>query len=119
MLLPIHVALSSRPPGPPSRWLPAVAAAAVNAAAATAQHTALTDALRTREHALLACAHEQQARTAGRWQGSLFERRTARIVEAARTDAAARIGEHQQRLAEFREGAGAPAAVAVLALLVD
>ena len=119
VLLPVHVALSSHPPGPPSRWLPAVAAAAVTAAAATGQHAGLTDALGTREHALLARAREEQARTAGRWQGSLFERRTARIVEAARADAAARIGEHQQRLAELREGNGAPAAVAVMALLVD
>ena len=117
VLLPVHVALSGRPPGPPSRWLPVVAEAAVTAAAG--QHAGVVDALRRREHALLARAREEQARTTGRWQGSLFERRTARIVEAARADAAARIDEHQQRLAELREGTGAPAAVAVLALLVD
>jgi hypothetical protein len=116
VLLPIHVALSGHPPGPPSRWLPAVAAAAV--AAATSQHAGLTDALRTREHALLARARAEQERAAGRWQGSLFERRTARIVEAARADTAARTREHQQRLAELGEGTGAPEAVAVLALLV-
>ena len=49
---------------------------------------ALTEALRARERALLARAKAEQARVAGRWQGSLFERRTARIVEAARAGAA-------------------------------
>ena len=119
VLLPVHVAFSSHPPGPPSRWLPDVAAAALTAAAANGKQAALTGALRTREQALLARAREEQARTAGRWQGSLFERRTARIVEAARADAATRIGEHQQRLAELEEGTRAPGAVAVVALLVD
>lgn len=119
VLLPVHVWLSSRPPGPPSRWLPDLARAAVAAAVATAPSNALTDALRARERSLLARAQSEQARAAGRWQGSLFERRTARIVEAARADASTRIREHQQRLAELGDGAAAPAPVAVLALLVD
>lgn len=119
MLLPVHVALSSHPPGPPSRWLPAVAAAAVAAAAASVQHAELTDALGRREAGLLAHARAEQARSDGRWQGSLFERRTARIVDAARTAAEARRREHEQRLAELGESAGVPGAVAVLALLVE
>jgi hypothetical protein len=76
-----------------------------------------TDALRARERALLARAQQEQARVAVCWQGSLFERRTARIVEAARTGAVARSCQHQQRLTELGER-DAPAAVPVLALLV-
>ena len=54
------------------------------AATSRAPPSALTGALRAREAALLARAQADQARVASRWQGSLFERRTARIVEAAR-----------------------------------
>jgi hypothetical protein len=66
---------------------------------------------------LLVRAQQEQARVDVRWQGSLFERRTARIVEAARTGAVARSRQHHQRLTELREHA-TPAAVPVLALLV-
>ena len=118
VLIPVHVSMTGRPPGRPSRWLPALARAAASTAALRARPDALTDALRARERALLARAQQEQARVAGRWQGSLFERRTARIVEAARAGAAARTRQHQQRLTELGEG-GARAAVAVLALLVD
>ncbi len=118
MLVPMHVGLAKHPPERPSRWLPAVARAAVAAAIATPQTTPLTKALRAREHALLRDAKSEQVRAAGRWQGSLFERRTARIVEAARAGAAWRTGDHQKRLHELDETAGSPVAVAVLALLV-
>ena len=118
MLVPMHVRLTKHPPARPSRWLPAVARAAVAAAIATPQTAALTKALRAREHALLRDAKAEQVRVAGRWQGSLFERRTARIVEAARAGAAWRTGDHQRRLHELDETAGRPVAVAVLALLV-
>ncbi len=118
VLVPVHVALTGRPPGPPSRWLPVVAHAAASSAALGASSNALTDALRAREHALLARAQQEQARVAARWQGSLFERRTARIVEAARAGAVARTRQHQQRLAELGEDTAGPVAVAVLALLV-
>jgi len=117
VLVPVHVSLAGRPPGRPSRWLPAVARLAASTAASRASSGAFTDALRARELALLAGAQQEQARVAVRWQGSLFERRTARIVEAARTGAAARSRQHQQRLTELGERA-APAAVPVLALLV-
>ena len=118
-LFPVHVAMSARPPDPPSRWLPEVARAAVAYATAHAPRHPLTEALRARDRALLARATAEQARVAGRWQGSLFERRTARIVEAARAGAASRIGEHQQRLAELTQGGDAAPVVAVLALLVE
>jgi hypothetical protein len=85
---------------------------------ATPQNTQLTRTLRAREHALLRDATSEQVRVAGRWQGSLFERRTARIVDAARAGAAWRTGDHQKRLHELDETAGGPVAVAVLALLV-
>jgi hypothetical protein len=98
--------------------LPAVARAAVAAAIATRQTTPLTRALRAREHALLRNAESEQVRVAGRWQGSLFERRTARIVDAARAGAASRTWDHQKRLHELDETADSPVAVAVLALLV-
>jgi superfamily II DNA or RNA helicase len=118
VLIPVHVTMMGRPPGPPSRWLPELARLAARTAALGARPDALTDALRARERALLERARQEHARVVGRWQGSLFERRTARIVEAARADAAAQTRQHQQRLTELGEG-GARAAVAVLALLVD
>jgi superfamily II DNA or RNA helicase len=118
-LVPVHVALSRCPPGSPSRWLPEVAPAAVSMAATTRQAGGLIDRLRAREHALLARAEADASRAAARWQGSLFERRTARIVEAARADATARTQLHQRRLAELAEDVDAGGAIAVLALLVD
>jgi len=118
VLWPVHVAFTARPPGRPPRWLPEVAHLAVTGATPPWVSSPLTDALRAREQALLACAEADQARVARRWQGSLFERRTARIVEAARSGAAAQIHLHRQRLSELGEGSEAPAAVAVFALLV-
>jgi hypothetical protein len=118
MLVPMHVRLATHPPERPSRWLPAVAHAAVAAAIATPQTSPLTGALLAREQVLLRDAKSEQVRTAGRWQGSLFERRTARIVDAARAGAASRTGDHQKRLHELDETAGSPVALAVLALLV-
>ena len=118
-LIPVHVAITERPPGPPSRWLPDVASAAIAFASTNEPRHRLTDALRAREQALLSRAEAERARVASRWQGSLFERRTARIVEAVRADAVSRIEEHQQRLTELADGAGAVAVVAVLALLVE
>ncbi len=118
VLRPVHIAFTCRPPGRPSRWLPELARLAATAATSSGPSSALTGALRAREAALLAHAQADQARVASRWQGSLFERRTARIVEAARCGAAARTDLHQQRLSELADGAAAPAAVAVLALLV-
>lgn len=119
VLVPVHVALTQRPPGSPSRWLAHLAASAADAAPAHRQPQPLTDLLRARERALLDRALEDQARAAVRWQGSLFERRAARIVAAARGGAAQRIEEHRQRLKELDLGSDSPPAVPVLALLVD
>ncbi len=119
VLLPVHVALTGRPPGSPSRWLAHMARSAVEALAGHAPSQPLTDTLRARERALLDNALEQQARAAVRWQGSLFERRTAHIVAAAHAGTSRRIEEHQQRLTELGATHDAPAAVAVLVLLVD
>ena len=99
--------------------MPDVASAAIAFASTNEPRHRLTDALRAREQALLSRAEAERARVASRWQGSLFERRTARIVEAVRADAVSRIEEHQQRLTELADGAGAVAVVAVLALLVE
>lgn len=119
VLLPFHVAWLRRPPGSPSRWLPAIARSAVAAASATAQTSPLTGALLAREQRLLESAEAEKARVGGRWQGSLFERRAARVVEAARAGAAWRTAEHQRRLSELDGDAAVAGAVAVLALLVD
>ena len=114
-LVAVHVALCRVPPGSPAGWLPAIARAA--AAAAPAPAAALTGALRAREHELLAAALRDQRHLAGRWQASLFERLTARLVGAAREHAAQRIAGHQRRLAAL--DARRPTPLPVLALLVD
>lgn len=119
VLLPFHVAMSRRPSGSPSRWLPAIAQSAVAAARANAQTSPLTGALLARERRLLERAEAEQARVGGRWQGSLFERRAAGVVEAARAGAARRTAEHQRRLSELDGDVAVAGAVAVLALLVD
>ena len=114
-LVPVHVELSAWPAGSPSAWLPALAR---RAAAAIAAERALPAALSERERRLLAAAEAEQARVAGRWQASLFERRAARVVAAARDAAADRAAEHRRRLNELDPGAEPPP-IPIVALLVD
>jgi superfamily II DNA or RNA helicase len=114
-LVPVHVELSAWPAGSPSVWLPALAR---RAAAAVAAERALPAALSERERRLLAAAEAEQARVAGRWQASLFERRAARVVAAAREAAAMQVAEHRRRLNELDPGVEPPA-IPVVALLVD
>jgi len=119
VLTPVHVTLASRPAGSPSRWLVGIALEAARVLRSQPADQGLVGRLRARERALLAHAVAERARVASRWQGSLFEQRTARIVRAARADADARIAAHQQRLEALEENAGTSQAMAVVALLVD
>lgn len=119
-LLPVHVALTRWPAGSPSSWLPGVAAAA---AAACRQATpdrgaGLVGALRRREEGLAGRALADQHAAHARWQPSLFERRTARLVNAARSEAAARVDAHRQRLSELDEAGDAVELIPAAALLV-
>jgi hypothetical protein len=98
----VHLALRRVPPGSPSSWLPWLADRAVNAAASAAPSA---DVLRAtaaaRERDLLAEADEEERRTHRRWQPSLFDKRAAKVLDAARASAAQRRRTHAERLREL------------------
>ena len=85
------------------------------AAATVRPDTALSHSLSRREACLLRDAIGEQERTMRRWQASLFERRTARLVAASRDRASERIAAHERRLREL--GVESATAIAVVALL--
>jgi hypothetical protein len=112
--VPVHVALAEWPPGSPSEWLPTLAERA--AQLTPPADRALVKALAARELALLARVRERARDADKRWQPSLFDRRAARVVAAARSSAAAQADEHRQRLAALQTVPIPP--LPVLALLV-
>jgi hypothetical protein len=111
-LVALHVALHRWPIGPPRDWVGSLAALA---AATVRPDTALSHSLSRREACLLRDAIGEQERTMRRWQASLFERRTARLVAASRDRASERIAAHERRLREL--GVESATAIAVVALL--
>jgi superfamily II DNA or RNA helicase len=106
----VHVALEAWPPGTPRDWLSPLAGVA--ACAAAGPDTRLAAALAARERALLRAAEADRGRCLRRWQASLFERRAALAVAAAREESAGRIAEHVRRLGELETTASTPVAVA-------
>ncbi|HEX7085204.1 MAG TPA: DEAD/DEAH box helicase [Vicinamibacterales bacterium] len=116
-LVPVHVALRRMPPGHPSQWLGAIVERA-----ATVVHDArdepLRRMLRGREARLAAAVRVEHDGMARAWQPSLFDRRAASIVAAARETAAARVAAHERRLQELSGGAPLPPML-LLALLVS
>jgi len=111
-IVAVRVELHRKPPLPPRDWLPALAERAVSV---LGHDAALVGALSRREFRLLTDALAEGVRADGRWQASLFERRTARVVAAARDRAADRIAAHRRRLSEL--DARCAIAIPVLALL--
>jgi superfamily II DNA or RNA helicase len=111
-LVALHVALHRWPAGPPRDWVGSLAALA---AATVRPDSALSHSLGRREARLLRDAIEEREQTSRRWQASLFERRTARLVAAARDRASERIAAHELRLREL--GAESAAAIPLVALL--
>jgi superfamily II DNA or RNA helicase len=110
----VHIGLRKWPDGPPSIWLPWIAAIAAGRVGGPG--TALADALKMRELSLAHRAEYEDRRAHQRWQASLFERRAASAVSARREASAASLDEHRRRLAEL-ELPTLPAAP-VIALLV-
>ena len=105
------------PLGSPSSWLQWLAAAAANAAAAAAPSAAgLRERAAEREHNLLAEADEAERRARRRWQPSLFDRRAAAVIDAARTVAAERRRTHAER--STSAPTAAPLIKPLLALIV-
>jgi superfamily II DNA or RNA helicase len=121
MHVAVHVALRRVPLGSPSSWLQWLAAPAANAAAAAAPSAAgLRETAVEREHDLLAEADEAERHTRRRWQPSLFDRRAAAVIDAARTVAAERRRTHAERLRELTApDATAPLVEPLLALIVE
>ncbi len=117
----VHVALWRVPLGSPSWWLQSLAAPAITAAAAAVPSgVGLRKTAIEREHDLLAEADEVERRTRGRWQPSLFDRRAAAVIDAARTIAAERRRTHAERLCELNASdAAAPLVEPLLALIVE
>ncbi len=117
VLVPVHVALHRAPPGHPSQWLGAIVERAA-AAVPESHDEPLRQMLRMREERLAAAVRLEHDGTARAWQPSLFDRRAASIVAAARETAASRIAAHERRLQELSGGAPLPP-VLLLALLVS
>jgi hypothetical protein len=112
-LIALHVGLHRWPLGPPGDWVGSLAALA---AATVRPDTTLCHSLSRREARLLQDAIEERDQTRRRWQASLFERRTARLVAASRDRASDRIAAHELRLRELSvESAAAIPVVALLA----
>jgi superfamily II DNA or RNA helicase len=115
----VHVSMKRLPPGSPKRWLPLVADAARPAASnALGVPSALANRLAARERELLDFAVSAHTATTRRWQPSFFDRRTERVVEAARLDLTRLTIEHQRRLAELDPPASHRTLNAVLAIVV-